>query len=181
VNKNALRFIVVLLLISGLGFSQPGKRVVEHEPATVCMYRIDEIDGLRVGPALSIDEEPFGYLQDGRFWCVVLPAGDHIISIPRPKSYLFEKDPGEFHLEIAAVPGAIVYIQCQTHDGFEFRFLNVLNQESAKSDIRLCQYGSKNQIINRNVQLLAPFNQTSRQRANILEKIFGKAIEPRGW
>src|SRR5665213_3541694 len=90
---------------------------------------------------LSIDGQRFAYLQNGRYWVIKLPAGEHTLSDKKPADYL------KFSIE----QGRTYYIDCEWAEsgilGFNVRFaLN--NPETGTADLRRLKPGDTKEVQN---------------------------------
>jgi hypothetical protein len=117
--------------------------------ARVYMYRLGAYTGAARRMTLSLDGERFAYLQNGRYWAVKLPAGEHVIA---------DKDPNDY-LKFSVEAGRVYYIRGEWATkgalGFNVRF-SMVDAPTASGDVRRLKFGDLDQIQNSKVTLVRP-------------------------
>jgi hypothetical protein len=79
---------------------------------------------------LSLDGEYFAYLQNGRYWALKLPAGEHVIADKKPDD----------NIKFSVVAGGVYYVRGEWVEsgllGFNTRF-SIVDAETATGDVWL--------------------------------------------
>jgi hypothetical protein len=154
VSVRLLAFVLAVLAAGSqqIAFPQePEARPNEARTATVCIYRIRMFMGAAAKIPISLDGERFSYLQNGRYWAVKIPAGEHLISATA--WHLDDK------IKLTMKADSINYVRAEFFQSGVFtariRF-SVVDAETAKADLRILKPGDSSQIRNHKIILSQP-------------------------
>jgi len=117
--------------------------------ATVYIYRLRMFQGSKRKMTLSLDGEQFAYLQNGRYWAVKLPAGEHLIADKKPDD----------NIKFSVKAGDVYYVRGEWAEnglvGFNTRF-SIVGAETATGDLRRLKVGDLDKIKNHQIVLVKP-------------------------
>jgi hypothetical protein len=96
---------------------------------------------------ISLDGERFAYLQNGRYWAVRLPSGEHVIADKKPDD----------NIKFSVKAGETSYIHCEWAENGGLKFnarFSVADAETGASDVRRLKVGDAKEIQNHKILLV---------------------------
>ena len=132
---------IALILLASIGLAEDAAPNPEVT-ASVYIYRLRIFQASKRRMTLALDNQPLAYLQNGRYYTVMVPGGKHILADKKPSD----------NIEFTVEPGHTYYLRAEFAEagvfGFNTRF-SISNDATGQSDLRRLKVGDPDQVLNK--------------------------------